>query len=149
MSPIWRGYTAIFIRRSLSPSPVGTPTFTTDLQMGEAAAGTGFWGGTIDDVRFYNRALGTNDVAYLYGKESQPASSPMLAASLVPGSSLQLNLAGVPNQGYVLLSTTNLVPPIQWTPVWTNAADATGAWQFTVTNLDGAGQFYRLTVLPQ
>jgi hypothetical protein len=73
----------------------------------------------------------------------------MLAASLVPGSSLQLNLAGVPNQGYVLLSTTNLVPPIQWTPVWTNAADATGAWQFTVTNLDGAGQFYRLTVLPQ
>jgi uncharacterized delta-60 repeat protein len=133
----------------VASGPVGTPTFTTDLQMGEAAAGTGFWGGTIDDVRFYNRALGTNDVAYLYGKESQPASSPMLAASLVPGSSLQLNLAGVPNQGYVLLSTTNLVPPIQWTPVWTNAADATGAWQFTVTNLDGAGQFYRLTVLPQ
>jgi len=62
---------------------------------------------------------------------------------------LTLNLAGLANQGYVLLSTTNLVPPIQWTPILTNPADATGAWQFTVTNLNSAGQFYRITATPQ
>jgi uncharacterized delta-60 repeat protein len=147
---VQNGYGFLYVNGSpAAGGPVGAPTFATDLQMGEAASETGFWGGTIDDVRFYNRALGTNDVAYLYGKESQPTPSPMLATSLVPGSGLQLNLTGAANQGYVLLSTTNLVPPIQWTPILTNAADASGAWQFTVTNLNGAGQFYRLTVMPQ
>jgi hypothetical protein len=39
---------------------------------------------------------------------------------------------------------TNLTPPVNWQPVFTNPADANGNWSFTVTNLpDVPAGFYR------
>ena len=108
---------------------------------------TDFWGGSIDDVRLYNRALSSNEVASLYALGSQTAPPPplTLAANLGAGPDFNLNLTGIPGQNYVLQTATNLTPPIQWLPVLTNAADTNGVWQFTDTNLNSAQKFYRVT----
>jgi hypothetical protein len=103
--------------------------------------------GQIDDVRIYNRALSSNEVALLYALESQATVVPplMLTATLRAGTNFNLNLTGISGQNYVLQTTTNLTPPIQWLPVLTNAADTNGVWQFTDTNLDSPQKFYRVT----
>jgi len=56
--------------------------------------------------------------------------------------SVTLNLSGTPNVSSRLYATTNLVPPIIWSPISTNPAG--GAWQFTDTNAPHQPvQFYR------
>jgi sugar lactone lactonase YvrE len=47
---------------------------------------------------------------------------------------VQLQFTGTPNYPYILESATNFASPINWQPVLTNAADASGDWIFTVTN---------------
>ena len=60
------------------------------------------------------------------------------------GQEVQLQFQGVPGNSYVLLSATNLTPPIDWRPVMTNAADTSGNGTFTVTNiLSDDAVFYR------
>ncbi len=107
-----------------------------------------FWNGGIDDVRVYNRALSSDEVAYLYALESHSTvpSVPTLAASFSSGTALNLNLAGgLPGSNYVLQAATNLTPPIQWQSLVTNSADTKGVSQFSDTNLNSAQKFYRLT----
>jgi hypothetical protein len=60
------------------------------------------------------------------------------------GTGLQLQFTGTPYYPYILQSTTNLTPPVNWHPILTNPADVNGNWNFTITNLSGipAG-FYR------
>ena len=59
-------------------------------------------------------------------------------------SGLQLQFAGSPGYLYVLQSATNLAPPVNWLPIFTNPADGNGNWSFTVTNLTRtSGCFYR------
>jgi hypothetical protein len=105
------------------------------------------WQGGIDQFRYYNRALSSNEVASLYALESQSTSPPLLTltANLSPGPDFNLNLTGVPGQNYVLQTATNLTPPIQWQSILTNASDTNGVWQFTDTNLNSAQKFYRVT----
>jgi hypothetical protein len=57
--------------------------------------------------------------------------------------SLTLQLTGPPGYSYVLQTTTNLTPPINWESIITNTADANGSWSFIVTNLDVPRRFYR------
>ena len=106
-----------------------------------------FWNGGIDDVRIYNRALSSDEVAYLYALELQSTiqPSPTLTANLGLGPNLNLNLTGSPGSNYVLQTATNLTPPVQWLPVLTNTAGTNGVWQFTDTNLNSAQKFYRVT----
>jgi hypothetical protein len=60
------------------------------------------------------------------------------------GGGLQLQFIGTPNYPYILETATNLAPPINWQPVLTNPADASGNWSFTVTNTqDVPACFYR------
>jgi len=56
---------------------------------------------------------------------------------------LSLRFAGTPNFPYVLQSATNLTPPVNWQPIFTNPADGSGNWQFTDTNLNSGQRFYR------
>jgi hypothetical protein len=57
---------------------------------------------------------------------------------------MQLQLSGTPDYPYVLLSTTNLAPPIDWQPVTTNLTDTNGNWSFTDTNVPTLpARFYR------
>ena len=106
-----------------------------------------FFGGKLDDVRIYNRALSSNEVASLYALESQSTSPPplTLTANLGSGPNFNLHLTGIPGQNYVLQTATNLLPPIQWLPMLTNAANTNGVWRFTDTNLNSAQKFYRVT----
>ena len=59
------------------------------------------------------------------------------------GLHLTLQLTGSPNYPYILQTTTNLTPPVNWQPVYTNPADANGNWSFTVTNLPAPAGYYR------
>lgn len=85
----------------------------------------------------------------MYLQESQstalPPQSLLAQLGTGPNFNFNLNLTGLPGQSYVLQTATNLVPPIQWFSVLTNAADANGIWQFTDTNLNRDGKFYRVT----
>jgi hypothetical protein len=56
---------------------------------------------------------------------------------------VQLQLVGTPGYPYILQTTTNLAPPINWSSVLTNPADADGNWQFVDTNLSAVQKFYR------
>lgn len=56
---------------------------------------------------------------------------------------LQLQFTGTTNYPYILQSATNLTPPVNWQPIFTNPADASGNWQFTDTNLAAEQKFYR------
>jgi hypothetical protein len=60
------------------------------------------------------------------------------------GLHLTLQLSGTPNYPYILQTATNLTPPVNWQPVFTNPADGNGNWNFTVTNLpDVPAGYYR------
>lgn len=59
------------------------------------------------------------------------------------GHQVAMQLTGTPNYPYILQSTTNLTPPVNWQPVLTNPADNNGNWQFTDTNLNNQQKFYR------
>jgi sugar lactone lactonase YvrE len=63
------------------------------------------------------------------------------------GNVMMLQVTGAPGQTYVLESASSLVAPVAWQPVYTNAADASGAWSFT-NAAPAAPQvlFYRLAV---
>jgi len=70
---------------------------------------------------------------------------PALITSVVrnPDGTVTLHFFGGPNSTNVVQSATNLVLPITWQNVSTNAADASGTWQFTQTNLASPVEFYR------
>jgi hypothetical protein len=54
-----------------------------------------------------------------------------------------LYFLGGPNSTNVIQATTSLAPPVAWQSVFTNVADAGGAWQFTQTNLTSPATFCR------
>jgi hypothetical protein len=68
-----------------------------------------------------------------------------LTALAANNGTVVLTLAGAPNSSYILQTATNLIPPVQWQSIFTNAADANGVWQFTDTNLSNAQEFYRVS----
>ena len=58
---------------------------------------------------------------------------------------MTLQLSGTPNYPYILQTATNLTPPVNWQPIWTNPADVNGNWSFSISNLSGAKSFFRAT----
>ena len=63
------------------------------------------------------------------------------------GNSVILQATGAPGQTYVLESASSLVAPAVWQPVYTNVANASGAWSFTNAALSAQpSAFYRLAV---
>ncbi len=70
---------------------------------------------------------------------------PPLNASLTAGQGIQLQFSGSANTSYVLQAATNLMPPVDWQPLVTNAADTNGNWIFADTNTAAnTARFYRL-----
>ena len=69
---------------------------------------------------------------------------PQLQAQAL-ASGLQLSAQAVPGDTYWLQASPNLIPPVSWSTVATNLADALGRVQFSVTNFRTLpGRFYRL-----
>jgi sugar lactone lactonase YvrE len=66
-----------------------------------------------------------------------------LSASFTAGPGVELQWNGTPGYLYVLLTTTNLAPPVTWQPLVTNAADSHGNWHFIDTNVAHPARFYR------
>jgi hypothetical protein len=62
--------------------------------------------------------------------------------SLADGT-VTLYFLGGPNSTNVIQATPSLAPPVAWQSVFTNVADAGGAWQFTQTNLTSPATFCR------
>jgi len=61
--------------------------------------------------------------------------------------SLTLAATGAASQAYVLLMASNLVPPVTWVPLLTNAANPVGAISFTTPKLGNAShEYYRLAL---
>jgi hypothetical protein len=110
-------------------------------------SGDSFYAGRFDDIRIFNRALSSNEVAQLYALESQTTLIPPqnLSATLNSGSNLNFKLTGQPGSNYVLQTATNLAAPIQWQSIATNTADINGTCPFTDSNLNTARKFYRAT----
>ena len=86
--------------------------------------------GLIDDARFYTGAASLN---YLEGVR-QALAPAVPAASVIgtgmSGNNLMVQYSGGVGVTYVLLSATNLTPPITWTPIATNIGSGS-----TITNL--------------
>ena len=61
------------------------------------------------------------------------------------GFEVTLQMTGIPNYFYILQTTTNLATPIDWQPLSTNSAGASGYWSLTITNTPGfPSYFYRI-----
>lgn len=100
---------------------VGTPTYTNNMHIGNNSGTTqwDWWGGLISNVRFYNRALSTNEVAQLYAIEASPQVLTLGKAvypeaySLTIGSNYQVQVSSD------LLNWTNYGAPFTVTsPYW-------------------------------
>ena len=92
-----------------------------------------------------NERTGTGAV-YIYAA-SFITQQTMSAISITESTlgAVSIGMTGISGANYVLQTATNLLPPIQWLPVLTNAADTNGVCQFTDTNLISAQKFYRVT----
>lgn len=99
---------------------------------------------TPDNTTLYTTAPGT----ILKGIDFVP--KPVIALSdITPNGdgSVTLNGLGVPNGTNVVERTSDLTPPIGWTPIVTNAVDAAGHWQIT-DPAPGNPAFYRSATQP-
>jgi hypothetical protein len=70
-----------------------------------------------------------------------------LSITNIGSSTFVLTYSGNPNSSYVLEMTTNLLPPVAWTLVATNTADANGLVEFT-NQKHGPAAFWRAYLLP-
>ena len=73
------------------------------------------------------------------------ASPPIISqVTCNPDGSVTINLSTAPYVSSRILTTTNLVPPVVWLPLYTNVAGASGVWQFN--DMDASNypvRFYR------
>ena len=67
-------------------------TASTRLLFGAIASGGGYFNGSLDDVKIYNRTLGSNEVAALYYNiVSAPTTAPVSVAATTANSQVQLS----------------------------------------------------------
>jgi hypothetical protein len=72
---------------------------------------------------------------------------PPLTVSLFGNNFVTIQFSGTPGSSYVLQVTTNLVPPVNWQPLATNAAGTNGSGAFTlIDTLAIPASFYRLAL---
>jgi hypothetical protein len=105
-------------------------------------AGIGYpydaFGGSLDDVRVYSRALSGQEIAALYAEELE------INPSLLPASGLRVHFQTVTGQKYQLQASSDL---ITWTNVSSPIQGDGGVWSLPCT-LQGPQLFYRLGKAP-
>lgn len=104
--------------------PVSVPTFQNNLYIGKSD-GVDFWGGSIDDARFYNRALSSNEVAQLYFTES--------AVILITNNLTNTSVLISSNTSFTVSATSTLPLTYQWYFNPTNNLGQAGAYAQTVS----------------
>jgi glucosylceramidase len=95
----------------------------------------------------FNGGAGVGNLNWFqFGGAMSPAAPTGLTAT-VTGGGLQVQFIGTPYYPYILEMATNLASPVNWQPVSTNPANASGIWSFAVTNTQiFPACFYRATV---
>ena len=106
--------------------------------------------GTLDEIAIYNLTLSTAQISQILAAAQQSPPSVVLPTitnvSLLAGGGFSLNATATTGQTCILLGTTNLSPPVDWSHLETNTADANGMLNFTdVPATHFAQRFYRLT----
>ncbi len=113
---------------------------------------TRFFDGQIDELSLFNRALSPNEIEAIYaaGTAGMCHETSLLPPrnftvdSTTTMNQLLLQLTGSPDSEYILQATTNLIPPVIWQPVLTNASDENGNWSTIITNPPGVPiEFFR------
>jgi Concanavalin A-like lectin/glucanases superfamily len=124
---VTNGFATIYVDGvAAGTGPTGVPNIYNDLYIGRSD-GIDYWGGLIDDVRFYKRALSSNDVAQLYAFESNASNNFAIAINLT-------------NTSVVLSSNTS------FTVSATGSSPITYQWYFSPTNHAGqAGAYAQIT----
>lgn len=80
-----------------------------------------------------------------------PSSPPRFTSISINGTTLTIaGTNGAPDGSFILLETTNLAPPVQWTPALTNSYDAHGAFNVSagIINSSVPDEFFTLTNVP-
>jgi alpha-tubulin suppressor-like RCC1 family protein len=137
LSNLFQRYSGSAINVTASTTPPGLTVNLTYNGSPNAPTDAGSYTviGVITDPNYYG--IATNTLVVGLPPQSFTAGS-------VNGQQLTLQLTGTPNYPYILVSATNLTPPVVWQPIFTNYADTNGNWSFTIPDLSGfpAG-FYR------
>ena len=123
-----------------------------DMNLGRFTNGSLYFTGVMDEARIQNGAasanwswaswatVAANSTLANYAPVSR--SAPSLALSTGPGSLvLSWPANGV---GFSLYSTTNLAPPVAWTPVTTAPTLTGNQWQVTLPANNAPTRFFRL-----
>jgi hypothetical protein len=122
---VTNGYSTIYVDGTFAGvGPAGVPSIYTDLYIGRST-GIDYWGGLIDDVRFYKRALSSNEVAQLYTIES---------ATIVITNNLTNTSVLISSNTSFTVSATSVFPlTYQWYFNPTNNSGQAGAYAQTVS----------------
>jgi len=130
---------------SASGTTTWTSTYTRNLQIGKKSEhGDDHWGGKLDQIRIYNRALAQTDVSSLYRSEAVPPSltTQPVSQTVSVGSNATFSVAATGTaplsyqwrkDGNNLIGATN--PTLSFTA--TNRSFM-GAYSVLVTNLSGS-----------
>jgi hypothetical protein len=82
------------------------------LRFGSLQSGAGFFNGSLDDIRFYNRVLGSNEVTALYGDSAFAAAAPTNLLASPGNNQVVLTWPAVPIvSGYDLKRSTSPTGP--------------------------------------
>jgi uncharacterized delta-60 repeat protein len=130
----------IYVDGALAGSgSISTLSYTANLQIGiKSPTESDFWGGSIDDVRFYNRALSSNEVTSLYRLE---ADVPVITQQ---PQAQTINAGGTATFSVAATAANPLT--YQWHLNSTPISGATNA-MLTLSNVQSADVgFYSLTV---
>jgi hypothetical protein len=115
-------------------APVGTYTITPS-----AAAG-----GTFSPSN-YNITYNTNTLTVTLPPNTIPVT--IVGANVLGNGTVQLNFTGTPGYVYLIEGATNLMPPITWTLLSTNAANTNGLFNFNDSNAVNYNErFYRSAI---
>ncbi len=105
------GTLQLYVDGNLSASGTGGTDWLTaplNLRFGSRQTGGNFFFGNLDDVRIYNRALGSNEVTALFLDGASPAPAPTNLIASADNNQVVLNWSAVPvASGYDLKRATN------------------------------------------
>jgi fibronectin type 3 domain-containing protein len=109
------GALAVYVDGNLQATGAGgTNSLTAPayLRFGSLQTGTGFFSGSLDDIKIYNRALGSNEVTALYGDSASRASAPTNLTATAGNDQVMLSWMAMPGiSGYDLKRATQIGGP--------------------------------------
>ncbi len=144
------GALAVYVDGLLSATGTGGTnalTAASALRFAALRTGTNFFNGSLDDVRIYNRALGSNEVQALFWNGAAVASAPTNVTASAGNNQVILNWAGGSGlTGYDVKRAAQSGGPYVtvgsvYNPGYTDATATNGnTWYYVVTAVNALGE---------